>query len=109
VPDCSRDKIQIRAKLGIRTKVLSKINTSCNKKYSLENPYSPALQKIKNSPVTLEPQEGTKAWRFRNLAPCQVTHQLNSNRPSPEHGILVVRAFFFGLKDENRLKTRTGV
>jgi hypothetical protein len=33
--------------------------------------------------------------------------QLGSNRPSPEQGILVVWAFFFGLEDDNRLKTRT--
>ena len=30
------------------------------------------MQKIKNSPVILEPREGTKALRFRNLAPCRV-------------------------------------
>jgi hypothetical protein len=35
------------------------------------------------------------------------TAQLGSNRPSPEQGILVVWAFFFGPSDDNRLKTRT--
>jgi hypothetical protein len=30
------------------------------------------VQKIKNSPVILEPREGTKVLRFRNLAPCRV-------------------------------------
>ena len=55
---CSRDEVQGHAKFRIFTKVLSKINTSCGKKYSLENSYSTAVQKIKNNPVILEPWEG---------------------------------------------------
>ena len=72
VNNCKISFIQGRAKIGVYTKVLGKINTSCDKKYSLENPHSTRVQKIKNSPVTLEPREGTKARRFRNLAPCRV-------------------------------------
>ena len=49
------------------------MNASCGKKYSLENLHSTAVQKIKNSPVTLEPREGTICARFRDLAPCRVT------------------------------------
>ena len=50
---CSRDEIQGRVRLGICTKVLSKINTSGGKKYSLENSYSPAVQITKNRPVNV--------------------------------------------------------
>ena len=49
------------------------MNSSCGKKYSLENSHSTAVEKIKNRPVTLEPREGTICGRFRNLAPCRVT------------------------------------
>ena len=49
------------------------MNTSCGENYSLENLHSTAVQKIKNSPVTLEPREGTICARFRDLAPCRVT------------------------------------
>ena len=34
------------------------MNTSCGENYSLENLHSTAVQKIKNSPVILEPREG---------------------------------------------------
>ena len=53
LPVAARFEIQGRAKLEICTKVHGKINTSCGKKYSLENSHSPAVQKIKTNPVTL--------------------------------------------------------
>ena len=50
-------EIQGRAKLGICTKVHGETNTSGGKKYSLKNLHSTAVQKIKNSPIMLEPRE----------------------------------------------------
>ena len=53
LPAAARFEIQGHAKLGICKKVHSKNNTSCGEKYSLENSYSFAVQKIINSPVFL--------------------------------------------------------
>ena len=50
---CSRDEVQGHAKFRIFTKVLSKIQTSCGKKYILENSHSPAVQIIKNRHVNV--------------------------------------------------------
>jgi hypothetical protein len=63
----------------------SDIITICGKKYSLESSHSTVVQKIENSPVTLEPREGTKAWRFRYLAPCRVTDSRAAHSIVLEH------------------------
>jgi hypothetical protein len=72
-PLCRDERSELLAKPGICTKVLGEINTSCGEKYSLENSHSTAIKKIENSPAILETRGGTKALRFRNLAPCRVT------------------------------------
>jgi hypothetical protein len=60
-PAAAREtKYRGRAKLGICTKVHGEINTSCDKKYNLENPHSAAVQKIKNSPVIVGLEKAQK-------------------------------------------------
>ena len=80
-----RNIIQGRAKLGICTKVLGEINTSCGKKYSLENSHSTAVQNIEKHPYNFRPREGTKVRRFGNLAPCRVTDSRAAHRIVLEH------------------------
>jgi hypothetical protein len=82
---CSRNEIQGRAKLGICTKVLSEIQTNCDKKYSLKNLHLSAVQKIKKYACKCRPSEGTKVWRFGNLAPCRVTDSREAHRIVLEH------------------------
>jgi hypothetical protein len=43
------------------------------KKYSSENPHSTGVQKNQKQPCIFRARAGTKALRFRNLAPCRIS------------------------------------